>query len=224
MEDFVDRESQFPNRRRLEIVSQTPNEIIADIYREEGNVSESGTPITAQMLNDMKNEFANQGTTIKINDQAQASVTFTSDPQSQINNKANLDAGNLTNDNINSWQNKLNQFLTTETATALNEEIGTKKHNGQAVVIETFISSDGLTWYRKWSDGWKECGTYNPNMIYETTVALPLEFSNTKYTLVNVGLRVWNHAAANLTKTTSSFTLVSEIQFIGTYGYYACGY
>jgi hypothetical protein len=26
-------------------------------------------------------------------------------------------------------------------------------------VVEYWVSSDGLTWYRKWSSGWKECGT-----------------------------------------------------------------
>ena len=51
MEDFVNRESQFPNRRRLEIVSQTPNEIIADIYREEGNISNTSTlPLPFKLL------------------------------------------------------------------------------------------------------------------------------------------------------------------------------
>ncbi len=25
-------------------------------------------------------------------------------------------------------------------------------------VVETYISSDGNTWYRKWASGWKECG------------------------------------------------------------------
>lgn len=30
--------------------------------------------------------------------------------------------------------------------------------NGLDFVVENYISSDGLTWYRKWASGWKECG------------------------------------------------------------------
>ena len=33
-------------------------------------------------------------------------------------------------------------------------------------VIETYISSDGKTWYRKWASGWKECGGYSALELY----------------------------------------------------------
>lgn len=49
---FKDRKSQNPNRRKLKIVSQGPNEIIADIERADTNVTEPGTPINAKLLND----------------------------------------------------------------------------------------------------------------------------------------------------------------------------
>ena len=64
----------------------------------------------------------------------------------------------------------------------------TKPNNGQtisnkqAVVVESYLSSDGKTWYRKWSDGWKECGFNNRTSTgYHSVVTLPLEFSNTNY-------------------------------------------
>lgn len=49
---FKDRVSEFPNRRRLKILSQTVDELIVNVEREEGNVSEQGTPINAQVFND----------------------------------------------------------------------------------------------------------------------------------------------------------------------------
>lgn len=49
---FNDRESQNPNRRKLKIVSQSPNEIIADIERADTVIGAEGTPINAKLLND----------------------------------------------------------------------------------------------------------------------------------------------------------------------------
>lgn len=170
MEDFVNRESQFPNRRRLEIVSQTPNEIIADIYREEGAISNNGTPITAQTLNAMKNEFANRGTTINVNGEAQSSINFTSDPQQQIDNlqenKANYNLSNVTYPEI-----------MYDTSTKLFDGL---EHLGAGDrVVENFISSDGNTWYRKWASGWKECGLKNIDIGIEKD--LPLNFITSDY-------------------------------------------
>lgn len=50
------------------------------------------------------------------------------------------------------------------------------------VVIESYISSDGLTWYRKWASGWKECGGSVAEMS-SGTYTLPIAFSNTNYTI-----------------------------------------
>lgn len=35
---------------------------------------------------------------------------------------------------------------------------GTTLTNQNDTVVETCVSSDGSTWYRKWASGWKECG------------------------------------------------------------------
>ena len=54
-----------------------------------------------------------------------------------------------------------------------------------ATVIESYISSDGLTWYRKWSDGWKECGvTMDTPTSQLMTFTLPISFTNTNYTVM----------------------------------------
>ena len=95
--DFTNRESQFPNRRIIKIISQTPNEIIADIERDEGNVSNNGTKINAEQfqnietkLNNLQTQVTNkQGTLVEINELPQDYIEFESDPQTQINNILN---------------------------------------------------------------------------------------------------------------------------------------
>lgn len=47
-------------------------------------------------------------------------------------------------------------------------------------VVESWRSDDGLSWYRKYSDGWIEQGGYTST----TTATYPLPFANTDYTLL----------------------------------------
>lgn len=109
------------------------------------------------------------GTSININGVLQTQVNFTSDPQTQIDdlkendvNKANKDLSNVT--------------YPTNT-------IGNTTNGAGDRVIETYISSDGKTWYRKWASGWKECGIYGTVSTWtQGTVTLPLEFTNSNYT------------------------------------------
>lgn len=55
-------------------------------------------------------------------------------------------------------------------------------------VIETYISSDGLTWYRKYASGWKECGLNKQkgtaSGFVARTLTLPISFSNANYTAI----------------------------------------
>ncbi len=54
-------------------------------------------------------------------------------------------------------------------------------------VTETYISEDKLTWYTKYSDGWKECGGTTSQFNLSAgagktfTITLPLEFTNVTY-------------------------------------------
>lgn len=52
---FKNRESEFPNRRKLTIVEQQGNEMLVEIERADGNVKEEGTPINAAVLNQWTN-------------------------------------------------------------------------------------------------------------------------------------------------------------------------
>lgn len=56
---FIDRQVQYPNKRKLTILDQSDNVIIADIVREEGVIIEEGTLLNSTNLN--KNIY---GTTI----------------------------------------------------------------------------------------------------------------------------------------------------------------
>lgn len=94
------------------------------------------------------------------------SLSFGSDPQTQINslglNKADKDLSNVTYPEI--------------------VADGVAKTGVCDRVVESFVSSDGLTWYRKWASGWKECGVMKSGG--ETTkFTLPIEFTTTNYTV-----------------------------------------
>ena len=54
--------------------------------------------------------------------------------------------------------------------------------NNSAIVIDSYKS--GATWYRIWSDGWKECGSYVAINGTSLTITLPITFSDTNYTFV----------------------------------------
>lgn len=49
-------------------------------------------------------------------------------------------------------------------------------------VIESKIYSDGMTWYRKWASGWKECGLIL-NGGSNITKQLPITFVSAQYTI-----------------------------------------
>lgn len=111
--------------------------------------------------------------------------------QNDINTRAKSDASNLNDSNILSWQNKLNNMTT------LTE--GQTQSGRQATVVDSYLSSDGLTWYRIWSDGWKECGgtTYfgsSISLIPITQIVLPLSFRDNKFKIFPV--INWNGASS----------------------------
>ena len=98
-------------------------------------------------------------------------------------------------------------------------------------VIETYISSDGNTWYRKWASGWKECGGYSTLGLYlfKKTIVLPnITFTNTYYTIM---ITPENRGTGEDTYswwleesiTTSQFTVRMRVN-TPTIRYYCCGY
>ena len=94
LENFVDRVSTHPNRRKLTIISQSPTEIIADVSRYDTEVTQQGTKISASDLqdivdkvNDLETKIGQEnGSYIYVNNEFQSQVNFTSNPQTQIDN------------------------------------------------------------------------------------------------------------------------------------------
>lgn len=92
---FADRVGNNLNRRKLTIVSQTPNEMIVDVTREDSDITSEGSKLTASKLNEVFNEIKSElnsqdkGTKVKINEVGQEELNFTSDPQTQITNIVN---------------------------------------------------------------------------------------------------------------------------------------
>lgn len=92
---FADRVGNNLNRRKLTIVSQTPNEMIVDVTRADGDVTSEGSKLTASKLNEVFSEIKSElnsqdkGTKVKINGVGQEELNFTSDPQTQITNIVN---------------------------------------------------------------------------------------------------------------------------------------
>ena len=109
-------------------------------------------------------------------------------------------------------------------------------------IIETYISSDKKTWYRKWKSGWKEMG----GTVYSTggwaTLTLPISFSNANYKIVgsysdcdedNGGVVCFKVASKTTSSCRYAITWVwhgngySSGGFSGTrdgIDWYACGY
>ena len=87
---FADRVGNNLNRRKLTIVSQTPNEMVVDVTRDDSDITSEGSKLTASKLNEVFNEIKSElnsqdkGTKVKINEVGQEELNFTSDPQTQI--------------------------------------------------------------------------------------------------------------------------------------------
>ena len=128
-----------------------------------------------------------------------------------------------------------NTGLTNVTATrtsvsaTINGKPGTK-YAGKHLVIESWKATDGTQWYRKYDDGFMECGgKAEGGGTNPTTITLPITFSDLYY---NVALCPYNiQVFASLivdVKTTNSIRIREGIHGVGYYNdnvtYYCCGY
>ena len=122
-----------------------------------------------EALEKANSSFESNGTVISVGGVQRTTMDFDSDPQTQLNN-LNIDKANKDLTNVTYPENVAD---------------GVSKTGAGDRVVETYISSDGKTWYRKWASGWKECGvtvdTPNSELM---TVTLPVTFTNTSYTVM----------------------------------------
>ena len=126
-----------------------------------------------------------------------------------LDNKSDKNASNLSDINVTNWQNKLNNMITPNTGQTI---------NGQAVVVESYLSSDGKTWYRKWSDGWKECGgaVQTPASADAQTIAFSITFDSVPIVVMNKG---YNGTSNALVADISAFDITTT--YFKTRGYNA---
>ena len=96
-------------------------------------------------------------------------------------------------------------------------------------VTESWVSEDGNSWYRKYSDGWIEQGGIFPQSstgYHEETVTFQVQFSDTKYIFVSQSS--WNSANGQGNWTTSKTASYIKLQNVSLYqdcsSWYACGY
>ena len=57
---FADRVGNNLNRRKLTIVSQTPNEMVVDVTRDDSDITSEGSKLTASKLNEVFNEIKSE--------------------------------------------------------------------------------------------------------------------------------------------------------------------
>lgn len=140
--------------------------------------------------------------------------------------KADTDLGNVT-------------ATRTSSSVTINSVAGTK-YVGKHLCIESWVATDGSQWYRKYDDGWKECGGKNSSVggsSTGSTITIPITFSDTTYKIL-----------ASVSTTSASFDTsansvrIRDIQttsfkvgctyatgsnagfFNGTVMWYCCGY
>ena len=90
---FKDRESNHSNRRKLKIITQTPDEIIVDVERLDESTGEDGTPVNATTFNEIfaRITAAEKGSVVEVkndNDEYEPKdIKFDDDPQTQLNER-----------------------------------------------------------------------------------------------------------------------------------------
>lgn len=82
---------------------------------------------------------------------------------------------------------------------------------GIRTVVETYVN--GTSWYRVWSDGWKEQGGEITNAQYNTVYSLLKNYSNTNYAIFMncADFSGTSYALAYTNKTTSSFMFGAHV-------------
>ena len=109
-------------------------------------------------------------------------------------------------------------------------EVSTKLEDSTVHIVETWKSSDGSSWYRKWSDGFIEQGSTVKNLTGWSTnsVTLLVPFNTTAYTINISGISYTgttnDHVGTLHQKTKTSFKhmFYNSISIDPTW--YACGY
>lgn len=144
-------------------------------------------------------------------------------PLEDYYNKAQSDT--LLNQKANASLNNISPNLTSSSVTLINKS-GTR-YSGAHIVVESWKADDSSAWYRKYNDGFKECGgkiTGSGSFGYYTT-NFPTTFLTSNYSIVVTGF--WGddtgRGSVVIKKSESSFQ-VNLTNESGNATYFACGY
>lgn len=164
-------------------------------------------------------------------------ANFTQNTDGTINNVVNtaelIGGTNDTQSQIDNINNTLNNKANKDLSNVTYPQIvadGEARTGAGDRVIETYISSDGLTWYRKWASGWKECGVrdYGTSLGWgKHTWTYPISF--TQKPIVVGSYRGDDSTNTVTTKSLSLFNITtSSVQLYADSGLlkdiYVCGY
>ena len=138
---FIDSTGANLNRRKLKIVSQTPDEIIVDIERCDTSTVD-GTPLNATFLNDKFEEIKSaiiaqdEGSTVYVNNVPQYQVYFSDNPQEQINNEINARTNSDTN-----LQTQITNEITNRTNSDTNLQNQISSNTSNIITLQTQVSN-----------------------------------------------------------------------------------
>ena len=128
----------------------------------------------------------------KVTGKQLSTEDFTTAEKNKLAGLSNYDDTQVINLLANLENNKADKSLSNVTYPQVVGD-GVVKTGAGDRVIESFVSSDGKTWYRKWASGWKECGMLRTGNWNNVTIELPnIEFSNNTYIVVATGYDVAN--------------------------------
>lgn len=136
---FKNRESHFPNRRKIKIISQNANEILADVEMAD-EPTEEGTPVTAQILSSWQNAI------VESNTIAEAANTTANTAES--NSESAINTANTANINSNTAVNTANEANTkSDNAVLVANNANATAENALRTVVEkqgTVVTENGI--------------------------------------------------------------------------------
>ncbi len=131
---FRNRQSTNPNRRRLTIIEQQGNEMLVDMSRADTNVTEEGTPLNADVLNQWNRSV----------DESESRSTNAVNTANQANTKSDNALSKATTAESNSTAAKNSAASALNQVNALVRDVDISQIDGNGVPSVSFVTnSDG---------------------------------------------------------------------------------
>ena len=158
------------------VLNDMLNSLTQELVDTQNDVADNMTDISALQGDNTTNKANISTLQGKVSTLESDNTTNKANISSLQTTKANQSALDTTNQNVaNLDANKADKDLSNVTYPT--NTAGSIKTGAGDRVVETYISSDGNTWYRKWASGWKECGGRVQGDSID--IVFPLTFSYT---------------------------------------------